>query len=486
VRILRGGTKQVQRRWFIAIVVALVSGCARFEPKPIDPARTAMELDGRRLDTPELRAFLEKNEVATADWPPQQWDFEKLTLAALFLNPELEVARAQWAVARAGLITAAARPNPTVGMTPEYTVNAASGVSPWIATVNFDVPVETAGKHHHRIARAEYGAVAARANVYSLAWQVRSRLRAALIDFTTAAERVKLLQAQRTVEEEVYRRLEQKLRAGAIETLEVSRARLAVSRLKLEAEDAERRQGEAFTRVAEAIGVPVKALEGARIAEDWAVADGVEMEARTRALHSRSDVLSALAEYEASQSRLRLEIAKQFPDLHLGPGYQYDQGENKWALGLSLELPVLNRNEGPIAEAEATRSEAAARFTAVQAKVIGEIDQALAVFRNAEERVKSLQSLRIEQQRLAEMMEARVKVGVAEPLDLLAVQSELAASAVIESDARVQLVRAFGQVEDAMQSPFRIPDGIEGKLKNDGGPDEEADEKGRTEDYEYD
>jgi broad specificity phosphatase PhoE len=30
------------------------------------------------------------------------------------------------------------------------------------------------------------------------------------------------------------------------------------------------------------------------------------------------------------------EIAKQYPDIHLGPGYQYDQGVNKWTLGFSV------------------------------------------------------------------------------------------------------------------------------------------------------
>ena len=59
----------------------------------------------------------------------------------------------------------------------------------------------------------------------------------------------------------------------------------------------------------------------------------------------------ALADYAASQSALQLEIAKQYPDLHLGPGYELDQTDNKWSLGISLDLPILNHNQGPVAEA---------------------------------------------------------------------------------------------------------------------------------------
>src|SRR5204863_91869 len=70
-------------------------------------------------------------------------------------------------------------------------------------------------------------------------------------------------------------------------------------------------------------------------------------------------------------------------DVRLNPGYQFDQGDNKWTLGIMFELPVLNQNQGPIAEAGARREEAAARLTALQTKVIGEIDQAVAGYRSA-------------------------------------------------------------------------------------------------------
>ena len=58
-----------------------------------------------------------------------------------------------------------------------------------------------------------------------------------------------------------------------------------------------------------------------------------------------------LAEYQASQSALQLEIARQYPDVQLGPGYEFDQGDNKWMLGLGVTLPVFNQNQGAIAAA---------------------------------------------------------------------------------------------------------------------------------------
>src|SRR6266496_284584 len=130
------------------------------------------------------------------------------------------------------------------------------------------------------------------------------------------------------------------------------------------------------------------------------LSDAQIAEAKQCALLTRADLLAALAEYDASETALRLEIAKQYPDLHFNPNYEYDQGANKWRLGVSLELPVLNRNQGPIAEARAKRDETAARFTALQASIIGEIDSAVENYRRALEQIRTLEpTLETESQR---------------------------------------------------------------------------------------
>src|SRR5213594_1178254 len=108
-------------------------------------ARTASEFDAGTLDTSELRAFVETNLGPVSAWPPAQWNFEQLTFVALFRHPKLDLARAELASVRAAEITAGARPNPTVGFTPEYTFNPVGAASPWIATIQFDLPIETAG-----------------------------------------------------------------------------------------------------------------------------------------------------------------------------------------------------------------------------------------------------------------------------------------------------------------------------------------------------
>ncbi|HXU79003.1 MAG TPA: hypothetical protein VN794_20665, partial [Methylomirabilota bacterium] len=108
-------------------------GCARFEPHEISASRSATLRESLSLTNAQLQAFLEKNlQRDWTRWPALPWDLDMLTLAAFYYHPDLEVARAQWRVAEAGIKTAGGRPNPTVSVVPEYDFTPASGVSPWL------------------------------------------------------------------------------------------------------------------------------------------------------------------------------------------------------------------------------------------------------------------------------------------------------------------------------------------------------------------
>ena len=193
----------------------------------------------------------------------------------------------------------------------------------------------------------------------------------------------------------------------------------------------------------------VPADEGVTTAERLTAAD-----VRRTALESRSDILGALAEYGATEAALQLEIARQYPDVHISPGYQFDQGDNKWTLGITFDLPILNQNQGPIAEAEARRRQAAARFDAVQTSVLGEIDRAVQAFLIARRSSVALGSLAEAQTRQRDASEAQFRAGAIEPVDWLGAQAEFLVSEQVRLEADTALQQAIGALEDAVQRPI--------------------------------
>src|SRR5438093_654793 len=244
----------VLRLMILAAALAL-TGCARFEPRQLSAADRAARLEARSLESAGLKSFLEKNlGREMSEWPAPNWDLEMLRLAAFYYHPSLELARAQWAVAKGGEMTAGQRPNPTLNVTPGYNATTFMA-SPWLPLGSLDIPVETAGKRRYRRARSAQVSEAARLNIASVAWQVRSDLKGRLIEFAGSRRREALLEGQLANQERSIALLEQRLQAGAISSSEVALSRVALEKTRLDLSDAQRQGAEARTRVAEAIGV---------------------------------------------------------------------------------------------------------------------------------------------------------------------------------------------------------------------------------------
>jgi outer membrane protein, heavy metal efflux system len=451
----------VVKRSVLLGMLAVLAGCANFQAKPIPLDQPALAFEARTLESLGLKQFLEANlQHKLKLWPPRAWDLALLTLTALYYHPDLDVARAEWGTAEAGIITAGQRPNPALRFSPSFVPNAESGVLPWVLGLNLDIPIETAGKRSYRLEQARHLSEAARLNIGTVAWRVRSRLRTSLLNLYVAERTEAILSRQIAVQEALVKVLEQRLAVGELSQPVVTQAHLALNQQRLSLKEAQKQGAEARVQVAEAIGVAVSALARVPIAFDTLEQPPASQalstaEVRRQALTNRTDILKGLADYAATQAALQLEIARQYPDLHLGPGYTFEVGEHRWTLfGVSLILPVLHQNQGPIAEAEARRRETAARFNALQAQVIGEIDRTLASTHAALEKFSTAEALLSSQARQLRSAQASFELGQSDRLALLSQQVEYETAQLSRLEALIKAHQSFGQLEDAVQRPL--------------------------------
>ena len=440
--------------------IFVAAGCAHYQPQPVLPEQTAVRLESRRLDDPALKTFLEQNlGQPLTTWPLQNWGLNSLTLAAFYFHPALDVARAQWLVASAGIKTAEARPNPSVSVNPGYDSQIPGNYSPWLVPVTFDLPIETAGKRGKRIAEAEKASESARWTFIAAAWQIRSDVRSSLLDLKVSGQRAALLEQQFSVQKRIAGLLQQRFEAGEIARPELTIAQVALNKTQLDLSDAESAKADARVHLAQSLGLSEAALAGLNFKFDFDAADLKALtsaDARRVALLSRADILAALADYAAAEDDLRLEIAKQYPDLHLGPGYAWNNGnagDSQWSLGATLELPILDQNQGPIAEATARRKLAAAKFIELQSQIIGQIDRAMADLRAAREQMKNGNDLLATERQQEKSVQAQSAAGAAEQLDVLNAQLEMDSALLTQLDNEAKLQSAVCGLEDALQRP---------------------------------
>jgi len=450
------------RGWLLVVVAVagLLTGCATYQPRPLEPSRSETTFRSRSLWDPGLRAFAEahRGDLAGA-WPPQAWDLESLVLVAFYYHPALEVARARVSVAEAGIRTAGARPNPRIGLAPTYNASALSGISPWILGLNFDIPIETAGKRGDRIARAAQLTDAARLTLAETGWRARGRVRAALLEQLHATRELGLLRAEERVRADWVRVMELRLAVGDVSRPDVDSARIDLANTQRAVNAAEGAVGRARVALAAALGLPVSALDGAELT--WPGLDRPPAEAEVSpgrvqraGLLNRLDVRRSLAEYAAAEAELRLEIAKQYPDIHLGPGYTFDQGDNKFTIGVSITLPAFDQNQGPIAEAEARRREAAAQFAALQARVIRETEDARARYHGALGELADADAALAVVRARETAVRRGLEAGAEDRLALVGAQLQR----VVAERARLAALRktqeALGALEDAVERPL--------------------------------
>lgn len=453
----------------------MLAGCAlqTHEPRPLDPAVSQAAQLARRPDDAALREAMSRLGVDTTVWPLPAWDAPELSALALASHPDLAVARAEVAVAQAAAQSARQRANPALEVTLEHHSAPGQSDSPWTIGVALDTLVGDwlVGQSRRQaltdVADAQQLEAVERAA--QVAWQVHRRVRdshRALHDaerLSAIADETLALQRE---ESTLWQRRMTLGAAGAPEVLP-SQQRQAIARQQ--AHQAHQSVEQARAALAQAIGLPLEQTRRMTLRFDslmhlrtpvpsnpQAAADAAlePLDLQRAALLNNVPVRIALARYAATDAELRLEIARQVPELSLKPGYAWDQGDHRWSLGIGYALPLANRNDGPIAEALARRAAEAARFDALQAQAIAELDAA----RQAAEAAATLQAEAMQQAQaarlLSERVTRRVEQGDADRLERIAGRrAELdARRALVEAQVALGLARAA--LEDVVQRPL--------------------------------
>jgi cobalt-zinc-cadmium efflux system outer membrane protein len=453
--------KHAQLLPILSLAAILTTGCAaeHYEPKPITPVATAASIESRTLCDEGLHAFIAKALRHPVTWPPKQWDLRLLTLAAFYFNPQIQVARDQVAFAQAGEVTAAMRPNPSLSFSP--------GVpSPYLIGLSFLVPVVTAGKRGYQIQAARNLSEAAKLNLAQTAWNVRSTVRTALINELAAEHANAVLRSEVQLREGRVTRLGEQVTAGEIATPVVTASRVNLLNAQLALQASEGQVAQTRAALAAAIGLPVIGLQGAQFA--WpelnqlpSLTSLAPAVIQRDAVLNRLDVRQALVVYRAAQSNLQLQIARQHPDFDIGPGYQFEEGHSYFAPSFGITLPIFNRNQGPIAQAEAARKQAADNLLVIQAQAIAQSEQALARYRAAYQQFQKAQSVLVSFRDIQlPMTRGAVNAGETDWLTLNTVLLQRSAAAQVWVNSLLQAQTGLGQLEAAVERPLEPGDAV--------------------------
>ena len=361
-------------------------------------------------------------------------------------NPDLAAAQWEIDIAQGGRQQAGLIPNPVASWDAEDTRRNSRTTS-----IKLSQTLELGGK---RGARIELATRAQDAAALTLE-QRRNVLRAEVIDSyygaLRAQERLDLAQRSMALAERGLEVANGRVSAGKSSPVEAIRAQVQVSEIRLELNRAQIGLSDAYRQLAARTGSAATDFEALATQNTFAPALPAAAQLLAR-LEQTAELRLAELNIVQNEASVGLEKAQRIPDLDVSIGSQYDASvrERVNLLGVSMPIPLFNRNQGNILAASRRTDQARDLRNATELRLRTETRQALDLWQTANTEVRAFnQQILPAAQSAVDSATRGFEMGKFNFLDVLDAQRTLIA-------ARTQYLTATAQATDAWVRIERI------------------------------
>jgi outer membrane protein, heavy metal efflux system len=391
-----------------------------------------------------------------------------LVRRALSSNAELAAARLDVDRARARLGQAGLRPNPTVEF--EYGSGRVVGnPGERETTVGVSIPLEVAGQRGRRVGLAEAELAVAEAEVADRERRLAADVTAAYVEALASARELETYERLSTLDVQTARVVQARVDEGESAPLELELIRVEYDRLRSQAALAEGRLQAAMLRLKGLAGIPPS--EDLRLLQELAAsartpaAPPSKEQALEIALKSRPDLRVSRLSVTAARAGLRLAQAQGRPEVSVFGRYTTGRSvtdlpapfepapdrERQLAAGVSISLPVFNRNQGARTEAGLAVTQAERRLAFAEAAVRTDVESAYARYEAARRAVETYeQGVLVRSNRNVATIREAYQLGVFRVTDLLAEQRRYVDVERDYTTALAEARRALADLHTAM------------------------------------
>jgi outer membrane protein, heavy metal efflux system len=444
----------------------LTAGCAskKYQAKPIESAQITAKILNKDATSDDFKTYLIKQGYKESDLPFSTWSLNELTLCALYYHPKLDVAKAQLALANASIETAGQKQSPILGGHVAHSNLANGDKRPWAYGLNVEIPIETANKRQIKIEEAQHLAEAARMDVAETAWQLRSQIAKDLLHYHENIALQQQLENDLKYQNNLVNILEKRVQLGALSNTEFGAAKLLQQKTQYSLNTERAKSAEIRAALAYDVGLtnenfnrlnlkPLD-LDSALTKQSTLLSTTAMNNLQEKALLNRLDIRRSLEKYAAAEAKIKMEVAKQTPDISLSPGFAFEFGDSIWSLGFSALLNLLNKNQTLIAEATQLREIEGAQFEALQSKIIGDISQSVASYQASLQNIEQVNQQQATQTQYSQKLQRQFESGL---IDRLALTQNQLNTILLDQqllNAQFNSLNAALALEDILQRPL--------------------------------
>ncbi|MGH8310578.1 MAG: TolC family protein, partial [Steroidobacteraceae bacterium] len=398
---------------------------------------------------------------ATPGEPVGELTLKRAIEAALTRNPDLAASAYELKAADARIAQARLRPNPEMSVELENFAgsDAAQGADALESTLSLSQVIELGGKRLLRadLAMRDRDVVGIERQAQQL--DVLAEVTRRFIALVAAQDRVVLARNTKELAQRTLDAIATRVQAARSPEAEGSRARIALTRARVEEQQAQSELRGARLALAALWGSYEPAFTEATA--DLFTLEAVKpFEILVAQLERNPDFVRFASEARLREGELRLARAQARPNLTFGIGVRRFDETNDTALvaGFSMPLPAFDRNQGAIREAEMrlaqTDAARVAAFVRARAAVFGLYQELLA----SRTRLETLRSDALRQaQQALEQTQFGYERGRFSYLELSTAQQELLELRAAIIEAAADYHRLLAEIERLPGEPLSAP-----------------------------
>ena len=452
----------------LLVIFAFLASCANlpYQAKPLDTSKPLEKFQQKSIADPAFRDYLLKQGYTEQSIPFKSWGLNELTSTALYFHPDLTLAKAKLALAESNIEISGLKKIPTFDAQVAHSNQANDDIRPWAFGLQVEIPIETSDKRTIRVEEAQHLAEVARMDIAETAWQLRYQLNNDLIDYTENANNIKLLKNNLAIYETLINLYNKRLLKGLASNVEVSKVKLLKQKSQFELLNEEAKTDELVAKLATDSGltieqfklIPIKTfnIENSLSEQDKALSVKPN-QLQEEALLNRIDIRRGIAKYAAAEAKIKLEVAKQTPDISLTPGIAFEYGDRIWSLGFASLINLLNHNPTYIKQAEQLRNIEGAQFESLQSSVIGDVSLAYAKYQAVKNKLDQSKAEQQSQLKLMEKLQKQFEAGLADRVELTQASLSVAGAEQMLHRVEFELLRTQMEIENLLQRPLLEP-----------------------------
>jgi cobalt-zinc-cadmium efflux system outer membrane protein len=446
--------------------LCIFPGCSYLDYKEtnIEVKSINEELGLASINSPDFIRFLSDKGYNNQELPIKNWGLNELLLAQQFYNKKIAIAKSEWEIIKGNEGLATLGPTTSVGIAIGKT-DSNEEISKNIFGAGISFVFESANKKMIRHEVAFNKTQSAFLTYQISVSENKINLLQDLVSYIENQDLIIIQKKEVKLNQSILHMLKKRFDLGLASqvnldrhTLNISNAYQLLVSFQIKQENLKRKIATQTGMIFEQFNlIPLKTDDIKatlkKASETFSNKQKVSEIKEAATLNSLS-LRKLLADYAISESTLKYEIAKQYPDYIFSPAYTYDLGNYIWSLGIDSLISSSKRNEILINKAKKIRTVQVNKIYTYQLNLINRAENLIPRFEGITRQLDHSQTLVEARKRLENQLQNQLKNGLMSRLDL-----ELELVGLFEVDkkyhkALYNLINSGLDAERIMQKPI--------------------------------